>query len=129
MRDFCTLTKHLEIIGQEDFGKWIVNPDQLPFVNYGEEIYRLRDAIADLPGQHPEMNLYEYQAILKEQGLGGVSIKEVDVSHFDARTVAALLVAAYREERFCDGYLMDCLEKGCIQRWLQRLQELDGAER
>ena len=127
MKDFSELTKFLATLPreQEKMGQWVLAEGQLPFVSYGEAVYPLRDAIAALPEQHPDMNLYEYQAILEEKGLKGVALDTVAVTQLDARTVAAMLVAVWREERFSDGLLLSYLEKGCIQRWLERLQALE----
>ena len=128
MSQFTALTRFLPIITRGDFATWIVHPEQLPLVNYGVEYCRLRDAIENLPEQHQEMDLYNYQGILEEQGIQATALRTVDVRQLDARTVMAMLVAVYRGERFCDGLIMSFLEEGCIQRWLERLQELDGEE-
>ncbi len=127
MSDFKDITKLLAILDQEQekLGTWVAPEEQLPFVCYGKAVYLLRDAIGSLPGKHPELELYEYQRILEEQGLRERDFKTADVSRMEAKTVAAMLVAVWRGERFCDGLLMDYLENGCIQRWLKRLQAID----
>ena len=38
----------------------------------------------------------------------------------------ALILGAFRAERFCGGALKSFLEKGCIQKWLKRLEEIDN---
>ena len=38
----------------------------------------------------------------------------------------ALIMAAVRAERFCDGALKEFFENGSIEKWLLRLKELDG---
>ncbi len=44
----------------------------------------------------------------------------------DGICVMALLLGAVRTERFCDGALLGFFQKGSIQRWLERLKEIDG---
>ena len=128
MKGFSEVTKLLPLLPKKAgaLGKWIIPEGQLPFVSFGEAVYPLRDALADLPGLHPEMNLYEYQSILAEKGLDMCALQSVDVSSMEARTVAAMLVAVWRGEKFSDGLLLSYLENGCVQRWLERLQEIDG---
>lgn len=48
-----------------------------------------------------------------------------DVSAADGRCVMAMLMGAVRAERFCDGALLSMFKKNSIQRWLERLKELD----
>ena len=49
-----------------------------------------------------------------------------DVSMMDGQGVMTLILAAIRAERFCDGALLTYLKKGCIKKWLGRLEELDN---
>ena len=51
-----------------------------------------------------------------------------DVSNADGRCVMAMLMGAVRAERFCDGALLSMFKKNSIQRWLERLRELDEAK-
>ena len=60
---------------------------------------------------------------MKDYGIE--SPEKADVSSMDAKGVFALLVGAVREERFCDGALLEYYENGCILRWLERLAEID----
>ena len=47
------------------------------------------------------------------------------MSGLDGRCVLALLVGAVRAERLCDGALLYLLRRGCVQRWLGRLEEIE----
>lgn len=40
----------------------------------------------------------------------------------------SLLLGAIRAERFCDGTLNAFLKTGCIDKWLSRLQEIEGVK-
>ena len=53
-------------------------------------------------------------------------MEAADVTDMDAKGVIALLIGAVRAERFCDGALLSMLEKGCILRWLNRLEQIDN---
>ena len=52
-------------------------------------------------------------------------MRNADVSTLDGSAVMALIVGAIRAERFCDGALLDFFENGNVQKWLERLSELD----
>ena len=52
-------------------------------------------------------------------------MKNANVNALDGTTVVALIVGAIRAERFCDGALLDFFESGCIEKWLERLAEID----
>lgn len=136
---FESLTKHilpLECNGNS--GEWIIDqehagtaedPKQMPFVAYDALAIAIEEAIYDFVDAHAEMQLTRYGEILEENGVswGPESMTEADVSHFDGRTVMALLVGAVRAERFCNGALLSFLMNGCILRWLRRLEELDDS--
>ena len=69
------------------------------------------------------MELNRYNDILIENGIEweSESMKAADVSKLDVRTVMALLVGAFRAERFCEGALMDFFKSGAILRWQHRI--------
>ncbi len=104
------------------------HPFQIPYVVYNEivdgridEVYRFVDA-------HPEYKLNRHNEILEKNHItwGDKDMTKADVSKLDGQGTMALLLAAVRAERFCDGALLDFLKKGCIQKWLRRLVELDA---
>lgn len=86
------------------------------------------DAVYTFEKNHPEYGLNRYRDILVQNGIkwGSVSMDAVDVSGKDGICVMALLLGAVRAERFCDGALLGFFQKGSIQRWLERLKEIDG---
>ena len=81
----------------------------------------------DFVKEHEDLGLYQYGNILEENGLAWDSevMKNADVSKLDGRTVLALIMGAIRADHFCDGALMDFFESGSIQKWLQRLKQID----
>ena len=74
--------------------------------------------------------LKECQSILNESGLSWKrdSMRKADVSTADGQLVMALLMAAIRAERFCDGILLGLCEDGTIVKWLSRLTEIDAGK-
>lgn len=106
------------------------HPYQLPFVIYNPIVVRLMGAIQQFVDDHPEMELTRYGEILEQSGIkwSSESMSSANVSTLDGRTVAALLVATIRAERFCDGAFFGFCMDGCIQRWLLRLKEIDQGE-
>ena len=52
-------------------------------------------------------------------------MESVGVSSMDGQGVMALLMAAVRADRFYGGTLMEFQEKGCLEKWVRRVLELD----
>lgn len=122
---------------QGEYGHWIMDhendgssehPIQMPFVSYSGLVRKFMDAVFSFAKKHPEYGLNQYRDILEQNGIewGSVSMDAVDVSDKDEICVMALLLGAVRAERFCDGALLGFFQKGSIQRWLERLKEIDG---
>ena len=86
-----------------------------------KEVYRFEE-------MHPEYRLNKYADILEKNNLKWDmnSMANADVTNMNGQGVMALLMGAVRAERFCDGALKGFHKKGCIRRWLERLQELDN---
>ena len=131
------LTDILGELPQGEYGHWIMDyendgspehPIQLPFVSYSGLVRKFMDAVFSFAKKHPEYGLNQYRDILEQNGIewGSASMDAVDVSDKDGICVMALLLGAVRAERFCDGALLGFFQKGSIQRWLERLKEIDG---
>ncbi|MFW6016615.1 MAG: DUF6508 domain-containing protein, partial [bacterium] len=52
-------------------------------------------------------------------------MSNADVSEMDKACIIALITAAFRAERFCEGALLSFIENGSMIKWLKRLKELD----
>lgn len=132
------LTDYLPRIKDIEFGKWypekqtgdgsMERPFQMPFVVYDDIVEGLIREVYHFEKEHPEYGLNRYNEILEKHHIewGDQAMTTADVSNMDGQGVMALLLAAIRAERFCDGALLDFLKKGCIQKWLERLEELDN---
>ena len=131
-----SLTSLLPKLQGAEYGEWIIDrendgspehPKQFPFVAYGRAVTDLENAIYRFIDEHKEMKLTRYGDILGEAKIqwGADSMRAVDVSTLDGKTVMALLVGAIRAERFCDGALLGFCKDGSVAKWLKRLKELD----
>lgn len=105
----------------------IEKPYQMPFVVYHDVVCELEKDIYNFEKTYPQFEMKKYYDILGEHNIewDSESMEAADVSKADAKLVLALLMAAVRGEHFCTGALRDFLEKGCIQRWLERLKEIE----
>jgi hypothetical protein len=135
---FEQIIEFLPKLKGKPFGEWIIDqendgtpehPIQLPFVSYSQIVHEFEEAVYRFVDEHREMQLTDYAGILRKANVqtGLDSLKDADVSDYDGTTVMALIVGAIRAERFCDGALLGCFESGCIQKWLERLVEIDKA--
>lgn len=134
------LTDYISKINDIEYGKWypekqtgdgtLEHPFQMPFIIYNDIVDGLVREVYRFEKEHPEYDLNRYHKILERIGVkwNDVEMTNADVSNMDGQGVMALLLAAIRAERFCDGALLDFLQKGCIQKWLERLEELDGKQ-
>lgn len=131
------LTDFLGELPQGEYGHWIMDhkndgspehPIQMPFVLYSGLVRKFMDAVFSFAENHPEHGLNQYRDILEQNGIewGSAAMDAVDVSDKDGICVMALLLGAVRAERFCDGALLVFFQRGSIQRWLERLKEIDG---
>ena len=134
---FRVLTKYIGKIGAASSpGEWIVDrendgtperPRQMPFVNYSPLVLEFLRELYEFSGSHPEYGLAQYQDILEQKGLkpGGVIQCPEHPDALDAQAALALVMAAARTDRFCEGTLLGLLEDGSLTAWLERLKDID----
>lgn len=131
-----SLTALLNEIKTDSIGEWIVDrendgspehPIQFPFVHYSEYVSKFECEVYTFDKEHPEYELHNYSYTLESHNIewGSRSMKMADVSKLSGKTVMALLMGAVRAERFCDGALMSFFSDGSIEKWLNRLKEID----
>lgn len=103
------------------------NPYTFPFYSYADVVYEFEEAVYAFEAEHPEFQLNRYADILLLDGIrwDSESMANTDVGQLGGQTVMALILGAIRAERFCTGALNGFFERGCIERWLLRLEELD----
>ena len=133
---YGNLTQFLDALKTDSIGEWVVDkendgsmehPIQMPFVVYSSAVRGFERAVYDFEEEHPEYKLNRYGDILGKYGIQWEteSMSSFDVSMLDGQGVMALIMAAVRAERFCDGALKEFFENGSIEKWLLRLKEID----
>ncbi|MFC6179729.1 hypothetical protein [Lactiplantibacillus daowaiensis] len=93
-------------------------------------ICELWDAIDEVVMTHPELNLTHYDDVIRahQLSLDYDKIAKAVVADFDVQVTLALLVHAWRRNRFDDGLFYRFLSDGLIQTWLQHLKNLEIAK-
>ncbi|MBQ9970058.1 MAG: hypothetical protein IJP15_06140 [Oscillospiraceae bacterium] len=139
MKKFESMTKYLPLLENDKIGTWVIDrendgtpehPFHMPFVDYSEMVRSFIRDVHEFHENNKDFELTHYSEILEKNGLkwDSESMSEADVSDLDSHCVMALLMAAVRAERFCDGALLDFFENGSMKKWLTRLQEIDAAD-
>ena len=102
-------------------GKWVFETDdgiqQMPWVHYSQTIFDFIREVHLAADQHEELK--HYRDILEKNK------KNSDISSFDDLSVLAMLLSIVRSERVCEGSIKQAIEKGTVQKCLNRLRELD----
>ena len=108
-KEFTSLTKYLNGL----------NENNVVFLGVELERNFLR--------QEKYKNLYNYRGILKKNGISWNfhSMNRADVSKFDAEAILALILGAFRAERFNQGVIIEFYKNNSIYKWLKRLKEID----
>lgn len=117
-----------EIYPKEQTGDGSINkPFQMPFYSYADIVNEFQETVYQFEEEHPEFQLDQYGDILLVNGLKWDEevMTNADVSQLNGQAVMALILGAIRAEKFCSGALNAFLELGCIEKWLERLNELN----
>lgn len=139
MADFVIVTKYLPLIEHDVVGHWVIDchsegtldsPMQMPYISYSEMVCEFEEAIYKIKAENEALKLVEYRTILNQRGidLEHIVLSEIDVERLDIKGVLALLMAAVRAERFCEGTLLRLFKNGTIKKWLLKLEALDNSE-
>lgn len=133
---FEKMVNLLDKIKDDSIGEWVVDkendgtnehPIQMPYVAYSNVVHEFEGLVYHFERSHPEFELNRYNEILEEHDIAwGVEfMSTADVPQMDVQGVMALMMAAVRAERFCDGALKKFFENESIEKWLRRLKEID----
>jgi len=98
---------------------------QIPGINYSRLVEQFINDVYTFKKNNKDMELNSYSDILKDNGLDGKSMKEVDVSLLNEQCIMALIMGIIRADRFCEGTLLKFFESGYILKWLERLKNID----
>lgn len=135
---YKTITDYLPVFSEKPAGRWVVDdhnagteaePINMAHVVYSDDVQDFIAVMTRFQKKNPLMGLRDFNDILKAYGIRWdlQDMQAVDLARLDARGVLALILAAIESERFHDGALLSFFESGSIQRWLERLAELDEA--
>lgn len=130
------LVAFIDKIHNDNIGEWIIDrendgtpehPIQMPFVDYSRVVRQFEREVYAFEEEHYEFGLNRYGEILAKYNIDWEteSMSKVDISDMDGQGVMALIMAAVRAERFCDGALKEFFENGSIEKWLCRLKEIE----
>ena len=99
----------------------------MPFVSYSNEVEAFVRDIYAFEKAHRELKLNDYQEILGRNGIRWDmrSMTDAPAESLDAECILALLLGAVRAEKFVDGALLSLVHNDSIERWLERLKDLD----
>ena len=129
---FEKLTAFLPLLSGPRHGTWRGGPDsngfiQFPWVDYEPHVLNFIGEVYKFESAHEDMGLRNYSSVFGAVGVEWDfdSMSNAEVSQFDGKTVVALIVGAIRADRFCEGAFLHFLSEGIINRWLERLKELD----
>lgn len=131
--DYSTLTCFLDEFQNDEFGKWHHeeghkgtkdDPIPMPFIMYSDTVNRFIKAIYDFIDKNPDYNLRDYMKIMEDHGIG--NLDEFETEGLDGRTVMAVFTCIIRQERFCDGLILSCLQNGTVQKLLERLKVIEN---
>ena len=104
------------------------DPIPFPHIEYSEAVHKLIKAVYNFHKANPDYDLFNYMGILNCNGYTDINVNTIDVSEMDDKCLMALFMALIRGERFCDGLILDALEEGAVQRWLERLRTIVSEE-
>ena len=131
MSRFDILFQYIDLLSKDEYGKRIVDteskgtiedPVHFPYVLYSRTVDAFVQAVHDC---WKEFEPQDYLQVLKSHNIewNYDSMIGVDVTRLPTQAILALLLAAVRAEKFCDGALLDFLKMGSIQKWLVTLKE------
>lgn len=131
---FTKLTALLDELEGDEYGTihrseghkgTIDDPIRWPYITYSEAVHKLIKAVYDFDEKNPDYNLKNYLETTEKAGIK--NIDEVNPEKLDSYQTMAALMGIVRQERFCDGLILSCLENGVVQKLLLRLKDIDDS--
>ena len=137
MGTYDILLPYVDRLAEDPYGEWVMDtsglgmlesPVQMPFVVYSPVVENL---IRDVHTCWERSGLRDYVQILADHGieLNSRSMSQATPKELPSSVLVALLLAAVRAEKFCDGALLEFLQNGSIQKWLKELKEREETKK
>ncbi len=127
MSKYEKLFKYIEPLSEKDIGELVASYTRngivhLPFYRYSKDVM---DFIVEVHNVAKEANEMNYAEILEENNINwsSSSMSGVDIKELSSKVLFALILAAVRADRFCEGALFGFLREGTIQKWLRQLKK------
>lgn len=138
-KEYESLTAFIPKLKESGMGEWIIDkkndgtpehPKHMPFVHYDEAVIGLEEGIYQFVDDHEDTGIRHYQDYLENKGIEyrADAIANLDVSELDGLTVVVLMLSIIRQDRFCEGLMLEFCNNGCMTKWLNRLKEIDDSE-
>ena len=130
---YTDLTALLDRIDNEKYGEvhsdfnhkgTMDDPIPMPYITYGEAVMDFIHVVHKFVDDNPDYELKNYMEIMEQNGIKHVE-DAVGNQNLDGKAIMAVLTCIVRQERFCDGLILSCLENGTIQNLLKRLKDFD----
>lgn len=125
------ITKYIELfendtIGNWDSGKKTNHTFEMPEVMYSKPVLNFIQDFYKLVGNQNEIDLSDYQSILKENDClnNSTELSETKINSLDLKCLLALIMHYIRAERFSSGTLYSVLKDGTISTILKRIKDL-----
>ena len=104
----------------------IDDPIIAPHVEYSDKVGKLIKAVYRFNEESSNYDLGNYLEIMERNGIKHPD--EINTDALDSVATMAALFGIIRQERFCDGLILSCLEKGTVQKLIRHLKEIEGKE-
>lgn len=130
MKKYEILTKYLLHIKEDNFAYWTkaktTKEDSLilSYPIYSDMVNQFINDVYKFEKLNPNMKLNEYRKILEHNNIK--NLEEVNLIDLDGQCIVAMIMCVIRQERFGDGVIFYYFKHGIIEKWLQRLYEIDN---
>ena len=121
MLKYKTLTDHIDILGNSNFGEWSSGNNSedvvtLPFVIYSKEVMDFLSAVDNFLDIDDNDIFFDYKAILEKENIeySMDAFIAADINKLQAETLCAMIIGTIRADRFCEGVLLEAFENGHI---------------
>ena len=132
---FKILTDYIEKLEGDEYGYihaeeghagTMDDPVPMPFPHYSDTVQQFIKDIHEFSYIHQEYDFANYLQVLEDAGIKDPECKDDEKP--DAKLTLAKLFYIVRQERFCDGLILEHLKSGNLQRLLKRLKKIDENE-
>ncbi len=121
---FVFLTKYIgKFTELPKYWKNVIEPEKA----YYDLICEFIKEVNEFNVNNPEYGLFKYREILEKNGMDPekADIGAVDAQGLDEGLTLALIMAAAKGEKLCEGLMLKLAGNGRLSNWLKRLKDID----